>query len=335
MTKNRNMKDKIASKLNIIPILIISISGVGIFTGIGIMLILRFYEKLNDENDFTWSNIIFPFFIFLFVFYTIYYLLTNFPKITVDKIGIKFSIFLKTEFYHWNEIEKIKITGKEYLTFLISSMPMEATTINLKNGNKKIIWADNYINTSELRVIFERAEKIITENKSEMNSLDFKINNTKNITKESDFRNETEFNGNHILSVNGIMFYGFMIFVLFMIFQKPNEIVEKIDKIFFISIIGLILCSLFSYQMNYFIVTDKLIIVKNTIWFWINKVYLIEDIKEIVIEQPHKSSISLRIITNDFSSKIYKAGSLRDKTWTKLKENLIQKKLNIRNETHN
>ena len=57
-------------------------------------------------------------------------------------------------------------------------------------------------------------------------------------------------------------------------------------------------------------------------------------IKELVIETPHKQSTSLRIITNDFQSKMYQAGSLRDKTWTKLKEYLLKKEIKVRNETY-
>jgi CRISPR/Cas system CSM-associated protein Csm4 (group 5 of RAMP superfamily) len=94
------------------------------------------------------------------------------------------------------------------------------------------------------------------------------------------------------------------------------------------------MCGIFSFKMHYFIVTEKYIIVKNSICFWYNKIYEIENVKELVIESPHKQSTSLRIITNDFQSKMYQAGSLRDKTWTEMKEYLLKKEIKVRNETY-
>jgi hypothetical protein len=328
------MKEKISSKLNIFPNIIIILISIGIFVGIGIMLVLRFFEKLETENKTTWENLVFPFLILVFIIYLLKHIVNNFPKIVIEKSGINFSTYFKKEFYDWNEIENIKITGKENLKFLFTSMPFEATTLNLKNGKKKNIWADNYSNISEIRVLLDRAEKILSENRTEINFLDFKINRNLKISNQINFKNKIEFNGNHFLSANGLLFYGFIVFILYMFFQNPTKMINNYQALFFILIVGIVMCGIFSFKMHYFIITEKYIIVKNSIWFWFNKVYEIENIKELVIETPHKQSTSLRIITNDFHSKIYQAGSLRDSTWTKMKEYLLKKEIVIRNETY-
>ncbi len=328
------MKEKISSKLSILPTIIIILISVVLFGGIGIMLLLRFFEKLETEDKITWANLIFPFLILIFIVYSIRYIAINFPKIIIDKSGISFSTYFKKEFYNWNEIENIEITGKRNLSFLFSTMPIEATTLNLKSGKQKYIWADNYSNISEIRILLDRAEKLISENKTEMNSLDFKINRSRKILNQINSKEKVEFNGNHILSINGLFFYGFIVFVLFMFFKNPTKMITNYKAILFLISVGTVMCGIFSFRMYYFIVTEKYIIVKNSIWFWFNKIYEIENIKELVIETPHKQSTSLRIITNDFQSKMYQAGSLRNSTWTKLKEYLLKKEIRVRNETY-
>ena len=328
------MKEKISSKLSILPTIIIILISVVLFGGIGIMLLLRFFDKLETEDKITWANLIFPFLILVFIIYSIRYIIINFPKIIIDKSGISFYTYFKKEFYNWNEIENIEITGKQNLSFLFSTIPIEATTLNLKSGKQKYIWADNYSNISEIRILLDRAEKLLSDNKTEINSLDFKIIKTVKILNPLNSKNKIEFNGNHFLSANGLLFYGFIAFVLFMFFQNPTRMINDYKALLFLITVGTVMCGIFSFKMHYFIVTEKYIIVKNSIWFWYNKIYEIENVKELVIESPHKQSTSLRIITNDFQSKMYQAGSLRDKTWTKMKEYLLKKAIKVRNETY-
>jgi hypothetical protein len=327
------MKEKISSKLSLLPNVIIILITIVLFGGIGFMLLLRFFEKLETEAKITWSNLIFPFLILVFIIYSIRYLIINFPKIIIDKSGIIFSTYFKNEFLNWNEIESIKITGKENQNFLFISMPNEATTLNLKNGKQKYIWADNYSNISEIRIILDRAEKLLSENKTELNSLDFKINRNGKILNQVNYKDKIEFNGNHFFSANGLIFYGFIVFVLFMFFENPTEMIHNYKTIVLFAV-GTFVCGIISSKMNYFIITEKYIIVKNSIWFWFNKTYEIKNIRELVIERPHKQSTSLRIITKDYQSKMYQAGNLRDSTWTKLKEYLLKKEIKVRNETY-
>ena len=76
---------------------------------------------------------------------------------------------------------------------------------------------------------------------------------------------------------------------------------------------------------------NNYLIIKNTIWFWKRDIYLLTDIKEVVIETPHRLSTSLRIITTDYRDKLYPAGSLSDKTWKKMMEQLRNDKIKVRN----
>jgi hypothetical protein len=80
-------------------------------------------------------------------------------------------------------------------------------------------------------------------------------------------------------------------------------------------------------------VSDKYFIVRNPNLFWIKKIYRLDDIKEVVFEQQDSNMpYSLRIISVDFESDLYMAGTLRNKKWRQLQENLEDKNINVRNE---
>ena len=86
--------------------------------------------------------------------------------------------------------------------------------------------------------------------------------------------------------------------------------------------------------MNFFILTKSHLIIKNSVWYWKNDVYKIDNIKEIIIEMPFRSPVTLKITTNNYEIKIYKASSLRTSTWKKLILTLENKKVNVRNEVN-
>jgi hypothetical protein len=101
-----------------------------------------------------------------------------------------------------------------------------------------------------------------------------------------------------------------------------------------ISFMTLVFCGLTSYQMNYFILTDNFLIVKNSIWLWQKDIYSLENIREIVFEKPNRLSISMRVITKDFKSKLYPSDSLKNKTWKQLREKIKSNQIKVRNEAN-
>ena len=87
-----------------------------------------------------------------------------------------------------------------------------------------------------------------------------------------------------------------------------------------------------SWLMHYFKVSDKYFVVKNHNFFWKTKAYLLSDIDEVVFETQGKMPNCLRVITKNFKSKMYPAGTLRNKTWLQLKDKLEQYHIKVRNE---
>ncbi len=88
-----------------------------------------------------------------------------------------------------------------------------------------------------------------------------------------------------------------------------------------------------TYFMYYFSMSEKYFVVKNHNFLWINKIYKVEEIREIVFEANGKNMPNcLRIITKDFRNKLYPAGTLNIKTWLNLRDTLGFNGITVRNE---
>lgn len=325
------MREKLTSKRNIFLTGLILLVVTGIFGFMGTLSILKVLDDLKNGVPFTKTMFIVPLIFYPFLFYTFYYLLTYFPSLTIDKDGIEVSTIFKTKKYSWTEIKQIQITGKQFHKFLFVSMPIEATTIYLKDNSEIYLWADYYRNKSELRVVLDRANNIL-QDKKQFANLDFNIerpNLADQYINESDAK---EFNGNHLFTFNGLLFYGWIIFIGFIVSTKPQVFLTNYGAIISISFATLVITGMLSYQMHNFKITTEFLIVRNTVWFWRKDIYSISDIREVVVETPHRLSTSLRVITNDFRDKLYPAGSLSDKTWKELMEQLRHDKTKVRNE---
>jgi hypothetical protein len=75
---------------------------------------------------------------------------------------------------------------------------------------------------------------------------------------------------------------------------------------------------LFGIQMNYFLIDNGSLFIKNHYFPWFYKQIKLTDIAEVNIETPYRRSTSLKIVTRDFKSEIYGGGSLRDINWNEL-----------------
>ena len=279
-----------------------------LFIGAGTLFIIL-YTKENESKHLLYSLIFFA-----FAFYTDYIFIKNSRIIILNKKGF----FFKKEFYDWNDVVDIKLTGKSGL-FL--NTPTECATLNLKNSNTIRIFDNFYSNSSEIKYFIQE----IVINKKET------IEKQKNINS-IDIVNEflVSYKGNPIFSFRGIFMWGLIVFALVMplLTNKPF----KWDA--YPVLIGFCFFWFFmnSLAMNYFEISKNYFVVKNHYFFWKNDIYSINEIKEVVYEQQSKQPNNLRLITNHYKSKLYPAGSLTDSTWIKMKKDLENKHILVRNE---
>jgi hypothetical protein len=74
--------------------------------------------------------------------------------------------------------------------------------------------------------------------------------------------------------------------------------------------------------MNYFLIDDGYVIIKNHYFPWQFIKFSLNDIESVDIETPYRRSTGLRILFRNFKSKIYGAGTLRDHNWKDLLNDL-------------
>lgn len=84
--------------------------------------------------------------------------------------------------------------------------------------------------------------------------------------------------------------------------------------------------------MHYFGVSEHYLIIRNHTLPWINRCFYLPNVKEVVFEQEGKRPYILRVITQDFKSKLYPAGTLRNTHWLNLKCELEKNNIPVRNE---
>lgn len=200
---------------------------------------------------------------------------------------------------------------------------MEASALYFKNGTVKYIYDDMYSNSWEIKSFIKQI--VIDKNDT------FEI--TDSIIKELESHNEffEVFKGNPLTSMRGITLWGIIIFFAFIILSAKEitslGIIIMPPFLLFIVIVS-------SRLMHYFKVSKNYFVVKNHNFIWKQHIYKIADLREIVFETQGKQPNSLRVITNDFKSKLYPAGTLRNKNWLELKKNLEKKGIRVRNEIY-
>lgn len=288
-----------------------------------LMLILMSLFALSIGSISLFANItgniivgFFCFFVFLaFTIYLNYVWIKNSSKIVLNKDGISH----RNEFYKWDEITEINLTGKRGL-FL--SAPSECATLSLKNLKTINIFDDLYWNSSELKCFIQ---DIVIDKKETF----FK---TKEQSPLIDFENELfiPYKGNPIFSFRGILMWSLIIFI-FMVFASSKKENNMNSEIVLLGI-SFFWFVLNAFMMYYFEISKNYFVIRNHYFFWIKKNYKVTDIREIVFETQPKQPNKLRLITKDFKSVVFPAGSLSDKTWLEMKKEFESKNIPVRNE---
>jgi hypothetical protein len=129
---------------------------------------------------------------------------------------------------------------------------------------------------------------------------------------------EKKYSGNSFTSFNTLLIVGMAIFFLIII---NVEMKRKVPIIFPILIMSLLYIG-FGIQMYFFEIKEQKLLIRNHYFPWIKTEYDLNNIEEVSKESPYRRSDGLRIITYEFKSKFFGAGSLRTGNWKELFEDL-------------
>lgn len=281
------------------------------------VLLYRINAKTHPQ---TFKGYIGPFALGFFGVYMPYLFFQRSPRVAFNDDFIIVKYFFTTKTFAWNSIKDVFFSKKEYYSMLlIFGQDFEATTIHFDDNAKLILWEDMYNNLAELKgIIKEKVNDKIKDPKSKI------------VKSNLLFFDKRNYKGNPWTSINGIMLIGMISFWGYYIVTHPAK--QNI-----LILIPLFMCLFFylffGIQMNYFTIDAENLIIKNHFFPWKNKLYNLNDISEFVIESPYRRSNSLRIITKEFRSKLFGAGSLRDKHWREFRDDIIKLGIPVRADT--
>jgi len=250
-----------------------------------------------------------------------------FLRIYPDKLEIR-SLFFGRTIYK-QDITSIDVWGREDIGFMGRNRPVNAIVVTYGESEKYVLADMFYRNSAELKQALEEnfipgadAAPLFPENISGREPLP---------TGEED--EAEKFAGNAILSANGITLLACAL-VLFLL--MPHHRHRDTDPWLLTWGLPMIILASFYFalgtQMCYFKVSDKYLVIRNQFLPWYKRSYMLDEIRDIVFENPAKRSNCLRVNTRDFSSKSFSAGSLRDDTWKALGKRLDKAGIAVRSE---
>jgi hypothetical protein len=139
-------------------------------------------------------------------------------------------------------------------------------------------------------------------------------------TEERDSEKYIKYTGNRLINLNVILFAGCLVYTIGTF---------TVDYLYVYIFFNVIFFGYVAVSANYFMLSDNYLKVKNFLWFWKEKTYPLNDIKGIDIIRTRRSSTFARIIQQDNTSKQYKAGSLREKDWINLYNDLASRGVKV------
>lgn len=291
----------------------LSLFGVFVFFILMSFFILGLFIHLYNSNYFETRNYgLIPLFLAFVIgfIYVLYRYIIFAPLIEVNKDFIK----LNSSIYYWKDLEKIELTGKRNFLLFIDR---EGTLLKFKNQKPRIFLDSMYSNSSQIKnfiqcVVIDRSN-FITEI-------------TPPQAKELAGEKLEKYARCQLFNYRGIVLWGIAGLIMYGLVINGH----KTGLLIFLVIIGLSFTSGLSWYFYYFKLSENYLVIRNSNFFWWNKIYRLSDIKEIVFERGDKMPTSLRVIQKDFDSELFPAAALWGKDWRQLKAALEKKNIPVR-----
>jgi hypothetical protein len=274
-----------------------------------------FIAMLRDQSNSIVGFYLLMSFILIFTVYTILKFIKSAPYIVVNDQYIKRNF----QIYLWADLEEVQFSGKHRYFFAADNK--EGMLLKFNGKNAFTIFDDLYSNIDEIKQFVKYSV----------------IEKTANPFSRSVEQQSIETNDEKFIFYKNFQLLNFRSFILWscvVLISLCSIINATLTGILILFIFDSLFIWWLSIYQNYFGVSSHFFVVKNQTLPWMKKVFMLDDINEIVFEQEHhKLPNSLRVITNDFKSESFMASSLWTKNWFQLKDELEKKNITVRNES--
>ncbi|MGJ8591963.1 MAG: hypothetical protein ACSHXF_05420 [Aquaticitalea sp.] len=290
---------------------------------VGFIMTIICYASLNmirNEQSEWYATPIWALVLFFALWaYSIRYYLILFKQYRFTERGFYFSNIFKKEFVSWATIREINIVVIGVEGFLYNYFLEDSSSIVEKSGRNIILFSKYYKNMPAIRRHLEFVQNQILLNKGIKEELPKKnvIQFDKNYRRQFSF---IEFKGNFLLNSNGILISIFVLFSLLSLYLCVQSM--NFFLFYFFMVFTLFFVFALGSQFYYFQFDGEYLKVRNHLFLFKSSKVKISDIRMAFVTANFKKSNSLRVVMNNFETKTFMAGSLKDKHWRELIQTL-------------
>lgn len=238
------------------------------------------------------------------------------PSIEINRKKIIFKSIFRKKKYLLSDIKNIELADKMPYKWMFIRIPAEGMFLEFKNNEIEYIYDDFYTNLWEIKTFLNQQ---INKSKND------RFKKTKSYFRNSIIKGS-------FLTTYSIIVISLIVFVIFLLIKIDYSNLE-FGALIVISIFILLIAS-FGNLLYYFDFNSNKLIVRNHLFFWFKKHYNASNIKEIVIENPsYRTPDGLRVISNNFQTKLYMSGSYKEKDWINIINIINESNIELRNES--
>ncbi len=241
-----------------------------------------------------------PFFIFSFLNIRNYY--KKAPIIKIDKEKILFG----SECFFWRDLEQINLMNEKPADEKKDFLEREGVRFVFNNGTVKYMY-DQYYTNSEMAKLF--LEQVVYNKQDDV------------VIPVIDGASNLE--GAVFTTFKGVALHSFstiFLFVAVINFIFDFSAINAGNIFLYISSASIIIS--WAVNMNYFLVSERFIVIKKNYIPWVKQIYNLKNIKEVVITKQNRIDC-LKIIRTDFVSETFYAFGFSKQQWHALQQQLV------------
>lgn len=268
-------------------------------------------------------------FVFLLLYYVISRYYYNVPIVRCTTAGISFN---KT-FYLWDDMEAAQLTGSQPFG-MIGAHPMEGAALKFTDGSIHFLHSSMYKNLGMVRLFINGVvpENVVATLAAA--EVDATPEEQYTVPAVSIF---TPIDGIHYIKgkpytrfsdvLMWLIIIGLLVVAPYFVADNEDEW-AGVTVLFILPAIGTLL--LFTRLTNYFVLTPQHFIVKNAYRPWKKKMYLLNDIREVVLAHTHQGDNLIRLVFRNFEIKEHVVTSLRSEDWLLLLQQLRARNIPVK-----
>ncbi len=243
------------------------------------------------------------------LWYIIYCYFRDSPRMEADSGKI---MFRGSEAYNWDDVAVIEFNEVQCANLMYPG-PMYGMRFCFKDGTEQSLLNDMYLNLWQLK---QFVQQVVVDKQSYTGY-------TCPAVKKEEVGDDLfqYFRGNQFTSGRGIMLWVSIPLIVVSV-SHSDDLTDIIAC--FITFLPVLypLFYFWSLALNFFGVSGHFVVIKNHNIFWRKKYYRIADILEAIFDPGGHLGSSLHIVTKDFKTRSFPAGTLRKRHWQALKEEL-------------